>query len=435
MKRWRIFSLLAALAGLALLIGCKPAAATNWAASTDCKACHSGETSSTYGLEVIANEATYAQSGHYNGPRVDTTLLAATAGEHFTFEGSDAMYDNGSDCSKCHTDQGFVSWLANPNTTNTSTTFSAASPPGCFTCHAPHETGDFSLRNTSPVTLQDQTTTYNYGKGNFCVNCHQNLNTPASTLKGYAVTAQSPVVPVMSWGVRTGPHHGDQSDFIMAANFSHEGANSYLVSKHVTAAGAPQDSCVGCHEYQPTTDLRGSLQLGGHGFYLMGDVHNSIKYVTALCQNCHNTGSNYTVFTGPTGHPAASDWGGLGHTSDMLLEIQDMRNILIGYFATAANFAAGGALILTPAGTAYTMVPAPAGSNEWNRDWVFTSATVQVTQNQSQALWNLHIFMEDRSNGIHNPTGAAQLLWDSIDMLHNDPLHPGVAASGNRPPN
>ena len=43
--------------------------------------------------------------------------------------------------------------------------YGAASPPGCFTCHKPHISGDFSLRKVSSETLVDGTNSFNGGNG------------------------------------------------------------------------------------------------------------------------------------------------------------------------------------------------------------------------------------------------------------------------------
>ncbi|MDH3215639.1 MAG: hypothetical protein OEN01_05000 [Candidatus Krumholzibacteria bacterium] len=42
----------------------------------------------------------------------------------------------------------------------------------CFTCHAPHSNGNFSLRVTAPQTLQNGVS-HDIKKGNICVACHQ----------------------------------------------------------------------------------------------------------------------------------------------------------------------------------------------------------------------------------------------------------------------
>ena len=409
MKRRAGLVLTVALAGAVLLIGCQPLT-TNWSASTDCKACHSAETGSAYGPQVLAAQGGYEQSGHFNGPRVMVTPAVTTAtGELFESEGSNTMYTN-SCGAKCHSDQGFVQYVS----TGTASPQSVASQPGCFTCHKPHETGDFSLRTSSAVALVDGTTTFNSGSGNLCANCHQSLSHSVDFLAtGFATTTQSPGTPVKKWRNSDGPHHGPQSDFMMGAN-SYASTTSYIVSKHINA---PVNSCVGCHKYEAAVDLRGSLQMGGHGFYLTGAVHGAQKDITALCVNCHTTGTTF-----PTTHAAAADWdGSTGAPKDQLVEIKGLRDRLIIYFSTPGNFPAGTpAPITNPAGGALGYAFVTPSTIELHRDFAFNpSATqAQLTLVQSQSFWNLRLYIDDNSQGIHNPTFAAQMLWDAINNLN-----------------
>ena len=55
-----------------------------------------------------------------------------------------------------------------------------------------------------------------------------------------------------------------------------------------------------------------------------------------------------------------------------------------------------------------------------HRDFAFNpSATqAQLTLVQSQSFWNLRLYIDDNSQGIHNPTFAAQMLWDAINNLN-----------------
>jgi hypothetical protein len=406
MKLWRAYALLVALAGAALLIGCKPLSdPPGGMANLDCARCHSGNSSGTYAMQVLANEAGYANSGHYNGLRpFNTPAMLASTGNIFQFTGSNAMRNNGASCSQCHTGQGFVSYV----TTGTAGDQEPASPPGCFTCHNPHVTGNFSLRTQAPVTLIDGTT-YDHGAGNLCVNCHHSRT--AST----AITATGP------WTSSTNPHHGVQSDFINGRNnFSFPGQTYMGASPHATTTA---DSCVSCHKFDPAKgNLSGSLQLGGHGFYLTGQVGSAQKDIVALCQACHTT----VGATFPTTHQAPADWDGDTFAKDKLLEIKGLRDRLLIYFA-------GVGAVTTPSGAPFVYTWVSPSTIEWKRDFVIKSG-VTLTQPQAQASWNLQLFLEDRSGGIHNPTFAAQILWDSINNL-NATGGPGtpIAIGNTRP--
>ena len=405
MKHLGVCALLAALAGAAVLIGCKPLDPPGGMANLDCSQCHSGNSSGTYSMQVLANEAGYANSGHYNGLRkFNTVPIYNATGNIFSFGGSNAMRNNGATCSQCHTDQGFVSYI----TTGTAGDQEPASPPGCFTCHNPHVTGNFSLRSQAPVTLIDGVTVYNHGAGNLCVNCHH-----ARAAVGGAITGSG-----SAWKAAS-PHHGVQSDVLSGANFVSFGGTYQGVSPHATA---PVDSCVSCHKFDPASgNLSGTLQLGGHGFYLTGQVGTAQKDITALCKSCHSlagTASGNT-FSNPATHVAPADWDGNGTTSDKLVEIRGLRDRLLVYFYNNPAPAPGGVVTIV-AGSAWTgAFPATEPSTlEWYKDFAIASSVTFATQAQAQAFWNLELFLEDRSNGIHNPTFEAQILWDSINNLN-----------------
>jgi hypothetical protein len=473
--------------------------------SLSCTDCHSGETTSTYGLQVLAAKAMYYEgSGHYKGPRV---FEPAGSAEMYIQEGSDALYCNGggtSGCSQCHTDQGFVrfidagGWKASGNQLGaTPADAPQASPPGCWTCHKPHETGDFSLRTQVAVTLVDGTTSFNGGMGNLCVSCHKSRTPPnaASTTTTitptisatdirtvatlvalghvtFPATSTKPTI-VQAWSSSTGPHHGPQADFLEGINnWKYPSMADYAPMQHLTGA---TDTCVTCHMYgfidpDPTGRLGGNNQMGGHGWYLNSAVHGTATDVVAQCKTCHKTsgtGSAWPTVASATtfeknGHTAAADWDNSAVTEDILLEINGLKKTLLGYFGNNANFLtvtydydpvtkkySGYTLAAAGAGVAPVLaVPSgnytPSGNADWHKDWQFnpfsapgldsagtTQAQVALNLWQSQSFWNLKLFMEDRSRGIHNPKFAARILYDAIKNLNDNGA--GLTLGGTRP--
>lgn len=393
-------------AALLLLMGC-PVGDPAVAETDSCTDCHSGDTA--VGNAILAAQSQYENSGHFNGPRTFDPN-ETTTGHIYLFHGSNAMYTNGSSCSQCHTHQGFVEFVD----TGTVPNLSAASQPGCFTCHKPHETEDFSLRKQTAEVLADGTSTFSYGKGNLCATCHKARTTPTAFLTGFPKTVSS----------SSGPHHGPQADMLMGVNNWVYGANTYNgESDHAAAAGLP-DSCVSCHMYEPASRLSGTLQLGGHGMYLTGDVHGSEKDIVAVCSSCHTMGATFE-----TSHTAPADWDGDGSAEDKLLEIQGLADKLVVYFGTAANFTGGAGPIVNLTDGGNVTSPDPG---EWNGDWEFVTSVGTLTEVQAQSLWNLKFYVEDHSGGIHNPTFAAQILYDAIDNL-NDNAAAGITLGGTRP--
>jgi len=110
----------------------------------DCLACHSGY------LDQAQGE--WANSIHASGNNVDYTNRG------------------GSDCTQCHFQQGFLSWIETG--TLPPDPFSTVSAIGCFSCHDPHERGDLSLLVTTPYTLANGEVFDFPLSGNLCVQCH-----------------------------------------------------------------------------------------------------------------------------------------------------------------------------------------------------------------------------------------------------------------------
>jgi hypothetical protein len=248
-------------------------------------------------------------------------------------------------------------------------------------------------------------------------------------------------------------------------NWPYPSKADYTAGSHLSAT----DSCVTCHMYEPASRLGGTLALGGHGTYLTDAVHGTSKDLVDQCKTCHKTGGPGSVW--PTlasattfqtsGHTSAVNIDGLNGNQDILLEIEGLKKTLLGYFGNGANFlqitysldaskkyigytiaaaAAGMGPVTAVGGGNYT----PGSPADWHKNWEFNSysappidtypattlAYPALTLWQSQAFWNLKLFMEDKSAGIHNPTFAARMLFDAVQVLNDN----GAALTlGTRP--
>jgi hypothetical protein len=332
-------------------------------------------------------------------------------------------------------------------------------PPGCFSCHAPHEDGNFGLRTTAAVALADGTP-FDKGSGNLCASCHLALGVASDEIDSSDYTNQTgtaadagidvthPLYNVATNLVSShfGPHHGPQGDYLMGINSA---ITATYVGESVHATG---DSCVTCHHYKPDDRMAGNLEWGGHGFYLTSEVHGAAKDLIANCEECHTTakfknapttdpdteeGFLYMDDTDPS-FIVVEDWDGDGITERVFEEIQGLRDTLIEYFGESDNFlevvpvynvgtekwdstyvgaVAGVADGIAPLVDVTGQVDVVTGY-EWGQGWNFQEA--EMNQTQTEAFWNFRFFIEDKSMGIHNPVFAAQILWDAIVHLNAD---------------
>jgi hypothetical protein len=449
-----------ALIVFAIISGCagiKDDIDANTDAIAACKSCHSDGTDT--GEQILGAQAQYAASGHYKGPRMFDPNVANT-GHIYVFHGSNAPYANRSSCAACHTHEGFVTSSAGGTVEGDAT----PAPPGCFTCHKPHTDGDFSLRTTTAVTLTDTTTSFNLGTGNLCATCHLARDNAAQEIDATDYTIKvgpgaSPIAGVASDTVSShwGPHHGPQADVLMGVSNWDSGTATIGVSKHATG-----NSCVACHHYQTTGGLSGNLEWGGHGFYLTSDVHGAEKDLLKNCSatGCHST-AKFEKDTTVVGTPerfvwmnktAAADWDGNGTTERVLVEIRLMRDKLIAYYGTGTNFiertpdpvadpqtytyadgAAGDGALIEPLAGGDVAASVTDLDNLYKFGLEYAFQETEMSLQQAYSFFNLKLFIEDKSDGIHNPTFAAQILWDAINNLNQAPLSAGIQLGATRP--
>lgn len=458
MKTGVLITLILLVAGLVVFMGCDAFAPADHDhdETADCMDCHSGSTPT--GNAILVAKAQYENSGHYLGPRVGPDVDA----DHlYVHHGSNAMYAGGaaygSDCSQCHSHQGFIAEFVS----NGDAAIAGAggdSQIGCFTCHAPHETGDFGLRIETAVLLADGTTSFDIGAGNLCVNCHQARRTASSYIVADTDLTDGDDIPIqvddgtaadgsddtflVDLSSHAGTHHGPMGDMIMGVNAG--GDDDYtgvLGADNPHAANV--DGCVSCHlvQWGDTTRASMSLGVGGHAFYLQGDVHGEVTDVLESCESCHDGTTAFEVDGfDSAGQVAEADWDGNGTAEDVLVEIQGLRDTLLAYFGTGSNFYVEGTVLNTNtddsdatttddaedlffvAGAAGdgpvndgADTPGDVSSGVWMVDWDFDGAA--MTEAQGASFWSFKYFIEDKSGGIHNPRFAAQMLFDAATDL------------------
>lgn len=287
--------------------------------------------------------------------------------------GNNVDYTNrgGTDCTRCHNHQGFLEYLS---TGAVSGPYDNVSAIHCFTCHAPHERGDLTLRIDDAVTLGDGDT-YDAGGGNLCANCHMARTYPTSIGDNFNVTSTH-------WG----PHHGPQSDVLVSAIGYEYAGYTYTSSNHV---GAIENSCVGCHMGNPTQ--HSGYGVGGHSFNIQDEEGNDIS---GVCEDCHASADEIDFL-------ADQDY--------------DHDTVIEGYQTEIAGLMDSLGTLLVAEGV---LSAASGGHPETG-----TIADGGV----AGALWNYLVVEEDQSHGIHNFNYLQGLLQSSIEYL-NSTKSPGIVA-------
>ncbi len=291
-----------------------------------------------------------------------------------------ASYANSDDCQGCHTNEGFIERVKTGKV-DTKKFVSNPSEIGCFTCHAPHDTGNFSLRRVTDVTLANGVA-FDKEKGNLCASCHQARRMPKDEVRARNV-------PTDSWGA----HHGPQSDMLLGTNAYEFPGKKYSKSAHSLL---PQANCVTCHMAQPNGRYSLAPTIGGHSFRIEGEVHEEPKVNTAGCLSCH-ADMKQVAGKARFDRKAGADFDGNSKIETVQEEVQGLYEKLINRRGT---------------GLLQTMKDPP-----YDAKGKFINSKTQYPIEVVAALYNYKFVTEDGSRGIHNTAYAVQLLMDSIKAL------------------
>ena len=322
-----------------------------------CTDCHSS-TNPKYG--VLGTKARYELSGH------KTLGNAANA--------------NGQGCQKCHTNEGFIAYTqkGEPDPRDFIT---EPSQPGCYTCHMPHERGDFSLRTVVPVTLANGKI-FDVGRGNLCASCHK------STADAAKIVAALPANKITDdWG----PHRSPQADLVRGTNAYEFPGKKYGSSAHKDIIN---DGCISCHMNLPKGRAVGlTMLVGGHSFQIVGDTLN-----LAACNSCHR-GVTQAPQAPVFNVIAQEDYDHNGKKEPFQLEVQGLLDQFVNKEGT------GALQNLTPP--------------FYNADGSFHAVKSDVVRPlvEVAALYNYRMIVGDRSLGVHNTKYVIQVLYDSLQAL------------------
>lgn len=301
----------------------------------NCLVCHSDDDTG-----IIAAAGQWANSKHASGENINR---------------------NEEPCAKCHTSEGFVHFA------DTGEVLDLVENPTaihCFTCHAPHSNGNFSLRITAVQPLQDGAS-MNLGASNICITCHQSRR----DVNTYISASES--ITSIHWG----PHHSVQGDMLIGSNgYEYSGYDYDIQTNHKGTGGG----CLDCH-----FETSNSYYLGGHSFNMAYEIGHDEVYNTLACARCHSDMEEADDFN-------RAFAGGAG--------IQDSVQTLI---ATLQGMLETAGLIAFDPEEGHVL-PLPG---------------IKTSADSAGAIWNWLMAEEDRSHGVHNPRYIVNLLYSSILFL------------------
>jgi cytochrome c551/c552 len=209
---------------------------------SNCVACHSDNINNP----TLKAKRSWTYSGHSSDTLTD-----------FEFHGF-----NTKDCGpQCHTSQGFLRSLTGA-AVEPATIYSEI---GCFTCHKPHTTWDYRLRDSASVTLASGYF-YNRLQSNICARCHRSIANPATVVVAPASVTET-------WG----PHASTAADMLTGHGGFQYPDSVYSSSAHSTYA---TNGCINCHQ-----DSTKGRALGGHSERLS----DGSELLVATCNRdgCH----------------------------------------------------------------------------------------------------------------------------------------------------
>ncbi len=265
----------------------------------------------------------------------------------------------------------------------------------CSTCHDfnptndPHVTGryvagqaplrvpggvdDFVMIEKTPEGSLPQTTgqSLSYKAGNVCVFCHKSRKDVSFYIGANNTLSSS----------RWGPHDGPQADVYSGKGGYHFAGQTYSSSAHAGLSNA----CVSCH----MAPVPGNAGVPDH----------TMKPTVAFCKTCHTQygGTTFDVQSGQTlVRKALSELQAALNAAGMLT-----RSSSAPYAALSDEDLADGQFHLD----AVRPGSGPGGAH------------LVANRPTAGALYNYLIVARGKDFGVHNPTYAKQLLWDSIRQI------------------
>jgi len=346
-------------------------------AAVGCESCHGPGSQHSSGGDVNKIAVSLADGAcaqchddpwRYNKVAQHENSLHAEALWSSSFKRTTTDNSLGSNCSRCHDGQGYVTFMKGEVFNAANLTEADHMPITCATCHDPHGNGETASLRNSPAISDTLGNGFAYtvgGTGQVCMNCHK---------------ARRDNVTYMSTSVTStwGPHHSTQTDVLMGQNAASFNGSEFMSGSHQFAI---ENACVDCHMYATAdTGTVDRDKYGGHTFKIVNPESGNANM--KACASCHGTKANLEAFE------ASADYDRDGTIEGIQDEIDGLITIL------------------------RTQLP-PTGVDSVSYSLVQSSGDLNI----KKAYWNYQLIAYDGSRGMHNTKFAVDVLNKSIAAI------------------
>jgi formate-dependent nitrite reductase cytochrome c552 subunit len=400
----------------------------------------------SYGAEVCA-QCHASGTGHHIYSEWVASINPDTGKGHSKFSqlGTGTRATDGS-CSRCHTAQGFATYVPQLVSGNAGTLPAGAitwnntnaQVQTCQTCHDSHD-----ATNPNQLRVYDKLTTTmagfgvdGFGKGAVCVACHNSRNgiqcasAPTSTgscASGLSASGATFLHEDSNTNGRTGVgnasdpdayldsmHDASQAEVLAGRDFFFMGNSLPMLSKHANV----EDTCVGCHmKLNPQTHLsHGAPATSTHVWYIKD------ADVPTLCANCHSSsvdGVALQVFVeqqlAVLGTKMSTNFvnkinTALAVPTTVYLAKKQISSAASATYSDGSFYVTG---TLTSGGTTTTL---KVSLTTVTTDAAGTVPLILPSDILKKGNWNWMMIERDGSKGIHNPTLIQSVLVNTINQ-------------------
>jgi hypothetical protein len=316
-------------------------APSNWAAapadvknmgSIGCEVCHGpANEHATKGAKVMSASFSNGVCNQCHGAAANRSRGWQLANsKHTTGESFETIYGPARQaCVRCHSAEGFVSFLANPK--NQAAWKNEEGSVGCATCHDPHdEKNAFQLRVVGKPVEVPYANVKDAGLSGICETCHNGRQDgdafAKGTTTGYPHYSNAAEMLSDLGGVTYGatvpnsPHGMLVGTAPIPSGNTEPGSAKFKWSSPTDTKGNVPGPCVYCHMWDPVTaPMTATLafKVGDHSFNTV--TPDGKGMYGAACKSCHGEVEDFNL-------KAKADYDGNGKTEGVKDEIKGLLN-------------------------------------------------------------------------------------------------------------